>query len=114
LVGDTARRRAGRAGAAAGRGGRGGVRRLLGEAALLDPRDHAARAAELSALRGELTTARAELGRAAPHRRVLAELVDVLRRPPLDDDRRAAAVARAGGLAGELDRLCVAPGALQA
>jgi chromosome partition protein MukB len=107
------RRRAAQARAAEARRRRDGLRRLLGDAALLDPPDHAARAAELSALRGELATARGELERAAPHRRVLAELVDILRRPPLDDDRRAAATARAGELAGELDRLFLARGALE-
>ncbi|HEX3765763.1 MAG TPA: chromosome partition protein MukB [Kofleriaceae bacterium] len=113
LHGHDDRLRAAQARAAEARRRRDGLRRLLGDAALLDPPDHGARAAELSALRGELATARAELERAAPHRRVLGELVDALRRPPLDDERRGAAAARAGELAGELDRLFVARGALE-
>ena len=91
---------------------RDGLRRLLGDAALLDPPEHAVRAREVAALRAGLATARADLDRAAPHRRLLAEHLDVLRRPPPDDDRQAAHVQRTAELAGELDRLFLARGAL--
>src|SRR5204862_8140523 len=56
--------------------------------------------------------ARAELDGVAQHRRLLADHLDVLRRPPLDDDRRAAHAARAAELAGEVDRRFLARGAL--
>lgn len=92
---------------------RDGLRRLLGDAALLDGPDHAARAAELAAARNDLAATRAELERVAPHRAVLADHADLLRRPPIDDDQRAAHVARAAVLAGELDRLFLARGALE-
>jgi len=92
---------------------RDGLRRLLGDAALIDALDHAARARELAAARVELTCARAELERVAPDRTLLGEHVDILRRPPLDDDRRAAHTARAAALAAELDRLFLARGALE-
>jgi len=108
---DRIREAAGRAAHARQR--RDGLRRLLGDAALLDPPDHAARAAELATLRAELASARAELDAAVPHRRVLGELLDVLRRPPLDDDRRATAGARAAELSGEIDRLFLARAALE-
>ncbi|HMG57985.1 MAG TPA: SbcC/MukB-like Walker B domain-containing protein, partial [Kofleriaceae bacterium] len=108
---DRIRAAAGRAAAARQR--RDGLRRLLGDAALLDPPDHAARAAELAGLRDQLDAVRGELERAAPHRRVLGEQLDALRRPPLDDDHRAAAAARAAELAGELDRLFLAREALE-
>jgi chromosome partition protein MukB len=92
---------------------RDGLRRLLGDAALLDAPDHAARAAELAATRAELAATRAELERAAPHRAVLADHADLLRRPPLDDGALAAHAAHAAALAGELDRLFLARGALE-
>jgi chromosome partition protein MukB len=92
---------------------RDGLRRLLGDAALIHALDHAARARELAAVRVELTCARAELERVAPDRTLLGEHVDILRRPPLDDDRRAAHTARAAALAAELDRLFLARGALE-
>jgi chromosome partition protein MukB len=92
---------------------RDGLRRLLGDAALLDAPDHAERARELAVIRDGLAAARGELERAAPHRKVLAELVDALRRPPVDDERRAEAAAQVAALAGELDRLFVARGALE-
>jgi chromosome partition protein MukB len=92
---------------------RDGLRRLLGDAALLDDADHAARAAGLAATRAELAATRAELERAAPHRAVLADHVELLRQPPLDDAGRAAHVTRASELAAELDRLFLARGALE-
>ena len=107
------RMREARARAVAGRRRLEGLRRLLGDAALLDPPEHAQRAAELAAMRAELAGARAELERAAPHRKVLAEHVDVLRRPPLADAQRAAAAARAAELAAEIDRLFLAREALE-
>jgi chromosome partition protein MukB len=92
---------------------RDGLRRLLGDAALVDGPDHAARASELAITRAELAATRAELERIAPDRAVLAELVEILRRPPLDDARRSAQLDRAAGLAGALDRLFLARGALE-
>ena len=92
---------------------REGLRRLLGDAALIDAPDHAARARELANARAELTATRAELDRVASDRKLLGEHVDLLRRPPLDDDRRAAYTARAAELAALLDRLFLARGALE-
>jgi len=92
---------------------RDGLRRLLGDAGLLDGPDHAARAAELAQARADLAATRAELERVAPHRGVLADHVDVLRRPPPDEDRRAELAARAAALAAELDRGYLARGALE-
>lgn len=92
---------------------RDGLRRLLGDAALLDAPDHAARARALANDRAELGTTRAELERVAPHRALLAEHVDILRRPPLDDDRQAEHTALAAALAAQLDRLFLARGALE-
>jgi chromosome partition protein MukB len=99
--------------AARARTRRDGLRRLLGDAGLLDDPDHAERARALAAIRGELAATRAELDRIAPDRKLLAELVDALRRPPVDDARRVEAAARAAELAGELDRMFVARGALE-
>jgi len=92
---------------------RDGLRRLLGDAALIDAPDHAARAGELARARAELAGARAELERVAPARTLLGEHAEILRRPPLDDDRRAEHDARAAALAAELDRLFLARGALE-
>ena len=105
--------RAAHAQATAARRRRDGLRRLLADAALLDDHDHAARARELAHERAELAATRAELERVAADRKWLGEHADVLRRPPLDDDRRADHAARAGVLAGELDRLFLARGALE-
>jgi len=92
---------------------RDGLRRLLGDAALIDDPDHAARARELAQTRAEVAATRSELERIAADRKLLGEHVDILRRPPLDDDRRGAHAARAGVLAAELDRLFLARGALE-
>ena len=92
---------------------RDGLRRLLGDAALIDAPDHAARAGELAAARADLAATRAELERVAADRALLGEHVDILRRPPLDDDRRAEHAARAEALAAQLDRLFLARGALE-
>jgi chromosome partition protein MukB len=105
--------RAAQARAAEARRQRDGLRRLLGDAALLDDVDHGERARELGKTRAELAATRAELERIAPHRAVLAERLDALRRPPLDDEAHAAHVARAAALAGEIDRLFLARGALE-
>ncbi|HEY0195562.1 MAG TPA: SbcC/MukB-like Walker B domain-containing protein [Kofleriaceae bacterium] len=92
---------------------RDGLRRLLGDAVLIDGPDHAARAAELAGQRHELAATRLELERVAAARVTLAELADVLRRPPPDDAERAAQAARIAELAGELDRLFLARAALE-
>lgn len=105
--------RAAHARATEARGRRDGLRRLLGDAALLDAPDHAARASELAAARADLAATRAELERVATDRALLGEHVDILRRPPLDDDRRAEHAVRAEALAAQLDRLFLARGALE-
>jgi chromosome partition protein MukB len=92
---------------------RDALRRLLGDAPLLDAGDHAARASELAAARAQLAGLRDDLARIAADRAVLAEHVELLRRPPLDDAALAAHTARAAALAAELDRLFLARGALE-
>jgi chromosome partition protein MukB len=89
-----------------------GLRRVLGDAALLEPPDHADRASELAARRAELDAARAELARAAGPRRVLAEHLEALRRPPPGDAALAEHAARAAALGERLDRIARALAAL--
>ena len=82
--------------AAEGRAGVDALRALLADAFLLDPPDYAERAVVLSALLDEARGARESLAHAGPSRRVLAELVEVLRSPLPEDD--AAATERLAAL----------------
>ncbi|NVB81722.1 MAG: chromosome partition protein MukB, partial [Kofleriaceae bacterium] len=58
------------------------LRRLLPDVALVEPPDHAARAANLAAIERTLSTTAAELARLAPARATLAAHIDSLRQPP--------------------------------
>ena len=89
------------------------LRRLLPEAHLLAAPDYAERARELSQRHQQLTAAKAELARLAAPREQLAELLDVLRQPPPDDDALAAKAARAGALDLTRERLFRARAALE-
>jgi chromosome partition protein MukB len=99
--------------AAAARRRRDGLRRLLGDAPLIDGPDHAERARALAEDRAGLAATRAELERIAADRALLADHIDILRRPPLDDRGRAEHAAQAAALAAELDRMFVARGAVE-
>jgi chromosome partition protein MukB len=71
------------------------LRALLGEAFLLEPPDHAARAREISQSLTRATEAREELARTEAPRRVLALLIDALRTaPPGEDEVSSRAAAR--------------------
>ena len=61
------------------------LRALLRDARLLDPPDESERAAELAREHDEALADQAELARCASARRVVAERLEVLRRPPLAD-----------------------------
>ncbi len=61
------------------------LRALLRDARLLDPPDETERAAELTSEHEAALAAQAELARCASARRVVAERLEVLRRPPLSD-----------------------------
>jgi chromosome partition protein MukB len=61
------------------------LRALLRDARLLDPPDETERAAELAREHAAATAAQAEVARCASARRVVAERLQVLRRPPLSD-----------------------------
>ena len=81
-----------------------GLRRLLPDAPLLEPPDHAERARELTHERLQLQAARGELSRLSAARAELARLIDVLRSPPADDAALAVHAARAAELDAALDR----------
>ncbi len=82
-----------------------GLRRLLGDAALLEEPDHTARATMLATQSAEVLGARDQLARVAGPRKTLAALLDILRHPPLGGDALAAAVAKRDALDARLDRL---------
>ncbi|WP_394823589.1 chromosome partition protein MukB [Pendulispora albinea] len=88
------------------------LRALLGDAYLLGPPDYAARAAELAAARESLERSRDELRRTEGDRRVLAELLDALRNPPVRGEERTALEARRRELDVERDRHFAAVSAL--
>jgi len=89
------------------------LRKLLGEAFLLEPPDYAARARELSDRLNRAAQARDELARTEVPRRELALLIDSLRAaPPGEDDLSSRAAAREG-LDRERERLFHACEALQ-
>jgi chromosome partition protein MukB len=90
-----------------------GLRRLLPEAQLLSAADYGERAHQLNQRLQQLTAARAELARLAAPRAQLAELLDVLRRPPPDEHALAAAQARASALDATRERLFRARAALE-
>jgi chromosome partition protein MukB len=90
-----------------------GLRRLLGEVALLEPPDHAERARELAGRRAELEVARAELLRLAGPRQILAEHLEALRRPPPDDAALADHDRRADALGERLDGIARIRAALE-
>lgn len=90
-----------------------GLRRLLPDAALLEPPLYADTVRELTARRLELAAARAELARLADARAQLAEWLDVLRSPPPDAAALTQLSAAREGLAQQLDRLFRARAALE-
>ena len=89
------------------------LRALLGEAFLLEPPDHAARARELSGMLEQTATTRIELKRTEGARRSLSLLVDVLRVPPPTEDEAAALEAGREALHRERERLFRAGEALE-
>jgi chromosome partition protein MukB len=73
-----------------------GLRGLLGDAFLLEPEDHAARARELSDALSRASSERDELERTTAARQTLARLLEALRAPPPGDEEvRSTAAARA-------------------
>ncbi len=89
------------------------LRRLLPAVSLLDGPDHAARATALAAQLAELAISADDLARQRAAGSTLAELLDVLRAPPPDDDAVAAQAARTTALVARLDELAVARAALE-
>ncbi|NUP05463.1 MAG: chromosome partition protein MukB [Polyangiaceae bacterium] len=82
-----------------------GLRALLADAFLLDPPDHAERAAEIARALDEARASREELRRTEEDRRTLGELEDELREPPPSDEEIAAARVGRGALDAERDGL---------
>ncbi|HYC76780.1 MAG TPA: SbcC/MukB-like Walker B domain-containing protein, partial [Planctomycetota bacterium] len=88
------------------------LRALLGDAWLLDPPDHAARARELEMRLRAARDAAAEARRTARYAEALEADLDALRRPPLSAADAAGLVAEAAELRAERDRLDAAVDAL--
>jgi chromosome partition protein MukB len=89
------------------------LRALLGEAFLLEPPDHAARARELSEALERTASTRQELRRTEGARRSLALLVEVLRAPPPTEDEAASLGLGRDALQRERERLFRAGEALE-
>ena len=89
------------------------LRALLGEAFLLEPPDHAARARELSETLERTASTRQELRRTEGARRSLALLVEVLRAPPPTEDEAASLGLGRDALQRERERLFRAGEALE-
>jgi chromosome partition protein MukB len=90
-----------------------GLRRLLPDVALVDPPDHAARAAELAELERIASTTAADLARLASARATLAAHLDSLRHAPPDDAELAARATRATEIEARLDVIATARAALE-
>jgi chromosome partition protein MukB len=102
-----------REGAAALRSTVDGLRTILGEAYLLEPPDHAARARELTEKLRHAAQARDELARTAAPRRELALLIDALRAAPPGEDEVSSQAASRELLDRERERLFRACEALE-
>lgn len=89
------------------------LRRLLPDAQLLAPPDHAERAQELTVKLQQAVAGRSLLAECAVAQATLAELLDVLRSPPPDDAELAAQAQELQDLEAELDRMFQAQAALE-
>lgn len=90
-----------------------GLRALLGEAFLLDPPDHATRAAELDQEHGTALAAQADVARTKHAAARVENELSVLRSPPLSDEALAELRRRVEQLQNERDRLDAAVDAIE-